>query len=73
MGAAAAGMLRWWTAAVKDLLAPPLLHGGLVRALSCFSFALCLAGHRHSVRLAAFDAGRPGGQQALVSIKRTLS
>lgn len=59
MGVAAARMLRQWTAAVKPLLAP--LHGHLVNALSCFSVAVCLAGHCHSGRVAAFapSAARP--------------
>lgn len=52
MGDAAARMVRQWTAAVKPLLAP--LHGHLVNALSCFSVAVCLAGHCHSGRVAAF-------------------
>jgi hypothetical protein len=44
-------MVRQWTASVKGLLGS--LHGHTSNALSCFSFAMCLAGHCHSGKLAA--------------------
>jgi len=44
-------MLRQWSAAVNDLFCS--LHGHTAKALACFSFAMCLAGHCHSGRLAA--------------------
>jgi hypothetical protein len=47
----AARMIQQWSAAVNDLLGS--LHGHTVNALSCFSFAMCLARHCHSGLLAA--------------------
>src|SRR5687768_14781673 len=47
----AARMVCQWTASVKGLL--PSLHGHTAKSLSCFSVAMCLAGHCHSGKLAA--------------------
>jgi hypothetical protein len=44
-------MVQQWTVAVNGLLGS--LHGHTINALSCFSFAMCLASHCHSGRLAA--------------------
>jgi hypothetical protein len=43
-------MLQQWTAGVNDLFYS--LHGHTVKSLICFSFAMCLAGHCHSGKLA---------------------
>src|SRR4051794_21492160 len=48
-------MIRQWTAAVNDLFPSP--HGHTRKALACFSFAMCAAGHCHSGKLAAAAAG----------------
>ena len=47
----AARMVQRWTYAVKELL--PSVHGHRTKALADFSFAMCLAGHCHSGKLAA--------------------
>ncbi len=48
----AARMVRQWTAAVNNFFGRSL-NGHLVRALACFSLAMCSAGHCHSGKLAA--------------------
>jgi hypothetical protein len=59
----AARMVQQWTAAVNNLLGSQ--HGHIVKALSCFSFAMCLAGHCHSGKLAASTVGsaKPASKQ----------
>src|SRR5688500_6753471 len=69
MGAVATGMVRQWAASVKRLLGPTL-HGQLANALSCFSFALCLAGHCHSGRLAALTPPARAGTKPASSRRR---
>lgn len=59
----ATGMVRQWTASVNGLLGS--LHGHTTNALGCFSFAMCLAGHCHSGRLAAaaVSGAKPASSQ----------
>jgi hypothetical protein len=49
-------MVRPWCAAVKDLVGG-VLHGHQVRALALFSWAVAVAGHCHSGRVAAAVPG----------------
>jgi len=59
----ASGMVRQWTASVKGLLHS--LHGHTTNSVSCFSVAMCLAGHCHSGRLAAaaVSGAKPASSQ----------
>jgi hypothetical protein len=56
-------MVQQWTAAVNNLLGSQ--HGHLINALSCFSFAMCVAGHCHSGKVAASAMGgaKPASKQ----------
>src|SRR5688572_20642544 len=56
-------MVRQWTAAVNNLFGS--LHGHTVNALSCFSFAMCLAGHCHGGQIAAstVSTAKPASSQ----------
>lgn len=58
-------MLPQWCAGVNDLFCS--VHGHTVRALACFSFAMALAGHCHSGRLAALA---PGGAKVASARRR---
>jgi hypothetical protein len=57
-------MIRQWTDAVNDLFSS--LHGHSLKALACFSFAMCAADHCHSGKLAPWAplAARPASSRS---------
>jgi hypothetical protein len=68
---AAARMVQDWGRAVNDLL--PSLHGHTRKALSRFSFAMALAGHCHSGKLAASTPGQAHVASARRAWERLLA